>query len=472
MDRFDYINRMTEVLSDASTYKKVDKNPIKQITTKINQLVKSWHDNDIIDYQIFKQLYCTNGNLPRCYGLPKIHKTGFPMRVIVSAIGSPLYSVARFIHEILHDSIPKPRSHVKDGWSFVKGIANVRIGSDEVLVSLDVTALFTNIPNESVYESVRKRWNYISQNTKLSLPQFLHAIELILHSTSFCFDGKFYEQIHGSPMESPLSPILADMVMEDLETHCLSLLDFDVRVYLRYVDDVFTIVPKRAINVLLEAFNGYHPRLRFTYEIETGDSLPFLDTIVIRDGDELITNWYRKPTFSGRYINYFSNHPLKYKINSINNLVDHAILLSDERFHHANINIIKNILVDNSFPIKLGNKHINNRLRQLENRRDLSTNSERDSTFDVRRCVVIPYVKGLSAGIRGTLERVRCDVVYKIPKKLSAVIRRGKDRLATNRETNVVYKIDSVMPLCRPTSMLQRVEGMRRQGCARDSHAH
>ncbi|XP_024891138.1 uncharacterized protein LOC112466975, partial [Temnothorax curvispinosus] len=306
---------MTEVLSDASTYKKVDKNPIKQITTKINQLVKSWHDNDIIDYQIFKQLY----------------------------------------------------------------------------------SLFTNIPNELVYESVRKRWHYISQNTELSLSQFLHAIELILHSTSFCFDGQFYEQIYGSPMGSPLSPILADMVMKDLETHCLSLLDFDVRIYLRYVDDVFTIVPKRAINALLEAFNGYHPRLRFTYEIETDDSLPFLDTIMIRD---------------------------------------------DERFHHANINIIKDILV-NSFPIKLVNKHINNRLRQLENRRDLSANnSERDSTFDVRRCVVIPYVKGLSAGIRDTLERVRCDVVYKIPKKLSAVIRKSKDRLATNKETNVVYKID------------------------------
>ncbi|XP_071582490.1 uncharacterized protein [Temnothorax nylanderi] len=347
MDRFDYINRMTEVLSDASTYKKVDKNPIKQITTKINQLVKSWHDNDIIDYQIFKQLYVR-------------------MEIFLGVTACRRYT--------------KPGFPCVSSW-----IANVRIGSDEVLVSLDVTALFTNIPNELVYESVRKRWHYISQNTKLSLPQFLHAIELILHSTSFCFDDKFYEQIYGSPMGSPLSPILADMVMEDLETHCLSLLDFDVRVYLRYVDDVFTIVPKRAINALLGAFNGYHPRLRFTYEIETGDSLPFLDTIVIRDGDELITN---------------------------------------------------------CFPIKLVNKHINNRLRQLENRRDLSTNSERDSTFDVRRCVVIPYVKGLSAGIRGTLERVRCDVVYKIPKKLSAVIRRGKDRLATNRETNVVYKID------------------------------
>ncbi|XP_071575957.1 uncharacterized protein [Temnothorax nylanderi] len=136
------------------------------------------------------------------------------------------------------------------------------------------------------------------------------------------------------------------MVMEDLETHCLSLLEFDVRIFHRYVDDVFTIVPKVAINALLEAFNSYHPRLHFTYEIEADNSLPFLDTIVIRDGDKLITDC----------------NPL--------------------------------------------------------------------------------YVKGLSEGIRGTLERVGFGVVYKIPKKLSAVIRRGKDRLATEKETNVVYKID------------------------------
>jgi len=63
-------------------------------------------------------LKCTNGNLPRCYELPKIHKPGHPLRMVVSSIGSPLYDVAKFIYGILSGSIKKPYSHVKDGWSF------------------------------------------------------------------------------------------------------------------------------------------------------------------------------------------------------------------------------------------------------------------------------------------------------------------------------------------------------------------
>lgn len=45
-------------------------------------------------------------------------------------------------------------------------------------------------------------------------------------------------------MGSPLSPILADIVMDDLETQCLSSLSFKVLTYYRYVD-VFAIVPHK-----------------------------------------------------------------------------------------------------------------------------------------------------------------------------------------------------------------------------------
>lgn len=56
----------------------------------------------------------------------------------------------------------------------------------------------------------------------LSLPQFIHAIDL--SSTSFAVNGVFYEQIFGNPMGSPLSPILADLVMDDLKSCCLQFL--------------------------------------------------------------------------------------------------------------------------------------------------------------------------------------------------------------------------------------------------------
>ncbi|XP_026824323.1 uncharacterized protein LOC113561695 [Ooceraea biroi] len=49
----------------------------------------------------------------------------------------------------------------------------------------------------------------------------------IWDSTCFVFDGQYYQQIFGSPMSSPLSPILADMVLDDLETSCIGNLGFD-----------------------------------------------------------------------------------------------------------------------------------------------------------------------------------------------------------------------------------------------------
>lgn len=48
MDKNKYVEQMNILFSDESTYKKLNKDPIKQMTTKLN-LVKSWRDNNIID---------------------------------------------------------------------------------------------------------------------------------------------------------------------------------------------------------------------------------------------------------------------------------------------------------------------------------------------------------------------------------------------------------------------------------------
>jgi len=39
-------------------------------------------------------------------------------------------------------------------------------------------------------------------------------------------------------MGSPLSPIIADIVMQDLERVVLETFDFDIPIYYRYVDDI------------------------------------------------------------------------------------------------------------------------------------------------------------------------------------------------------------------------------------------
>jgi len=119
LDKQIYINKMNRILSDDSTYKLIKKDPLRMITNKMNNMLKLWFDNKIIDEYTYKGLKCTNSNVPRCYGLPKIHKESSPLRIVVSSVGNPLYDLARYLHEIFNGSLKKPNSNIKDSWSFV-----------------------------------------------------------------------------------------------------------------------------------------------------------------------------------------------------------------------------------------------------------------------------------------------------------------------------------------------------------------
>jgi len=408
-------------------------------------MIKTWFEAKVIDEWQYRRLKCTNGNLPRCYGLPKIHKPRHPLRIIVSSLGNPLYDVARFLNNLLSASLKKPRSHIKDCWSFVKAIKRLKIDPNDIMVSLDVTSLFTNIPKELVFRAIENRWDSIQKNTKLSLNQLIYSIDLVLGSTGFAFNNWFYEQIYGSPMGSPLSPILADLVMDDLETFCMGSLDFVVQVFYRYVDDIFVIIPRTMLDPVLNFFNSYHPRLKFTCEIENNNTFNFLNTTVIRaDNGELLTNWYRKPTFSGRYINYHSSHPFIHKLNTIKNLVDHAVLLSDVQFHQTNLSTVKTILENNNYPSNIVVKEIDKRYKILKNNNFMITNDKSsDNCLNKTKTVTFPYVRNLSEDIKSKLRNM-IDVCFTIPKKLDMVIRKGKDRIDAKRVTDVVYKIDCV----------------------------
>ena len=121
-------------------------------------------------------------------------------------------------------------------------------------------------------------------------------------------------------MGSPISSTLTNFVIQDLETDIFKRIDSDIPVYFRYVDDSLLLIPRDKIHYILTMFNSYHKRLQFTYELENNDCLNFLNILVIKNSDGSIsTNWFRKESFSGRFLNYFSLHPLHQKIGIIEN---------------------------------------------------------------------------------------------------------------------------------------------------------
>jgi len=93
---------------------------------------------------------------------------------------------------------------------------------------------------------------------------------------------------------------------------------------------------------LIITFNKIHDRLQFTLELENKGSLNFLDLSLIVSRDTLVLDWYRKDTYSGRYLSYYSGHFLCHKIGTIysNYLADRAMLLSHSIFHQKNWNIL------------------------------------------------------------------------------------------------------------------------------------
>jgi len=154
--------------------------------------------------------------------LPKIHKKRFSLRIIVSSSGNPLYNLATYLQRILQDSLSISFSHINNSLDLINKLNGLHIPVNCTLISLDVISLFTNVPIEMVMDILDEKWSFIEKHSILPKIEFFNAIKLVLHSTFFTFNNKYYKQTYGAPMGSPLFPIVADLVLQKLESDILN----------------------------------------------------------------------------------------------------------------------------------------------------------------------------------------------------------------------------------------------------------
>ena len=257
---------MTILLDDTNTYVPIQKDPIKKIIRDLHKLVVGWKRSEYISERKYRFLNSTDGVLPRAYGLPKVHKLNCPLRIIVSSTGTPLHSLAKYLHEVLYEAIPKADSHVENSFKLAEKLSGVFVDDCYKLISLDVVSLFTNVPIELAVDSIVRRWDHIGRKCSIPREEFLRAIRFVLNSTYFTFNGKYYKQTFGTPMGSPLSPIIADLTLQDLENKAITSLGVCLPFYVRYVDDVALAAPSSMLDKVVVMFNSFHPRLQFTME--------------------------------------------------------------------------------------------------------------------------------------------------------------------------------------------------------------
>lgn len=159
-----------------------------------------------------KNLIESNPITPRIYDLPKIHKEATPLRLIVNTIGGPSYLLTKHLALRLKRLVGNIDSSLKNSYSFINEIKDFKLEPNDILVSFDVVSLFTKIPINDAIDIVN---NIIGLNkTKL--------VSIYLKSTFFSFQDEIYEMTWGVAMGSPLSPIVANLFMEDFETKALA----------------------------------------------------------------------------------------------------------------------------------------------------------------------------------------------------------------------------------------------------------
>ncbi|XP_072024933.1 uncharacterized protein [Amphiura filiformis] len=153
----------------------------------------------------------------------------------------------------------------------------------------------------------------------LSVDDDMNLLEFILTTTYMTYRGQLYSQKFGAAMASPVSLIIANIVMEHLEQIALvtAPLNCKPRLFKRYVDDILEIVKKDTEHQLTEHLNKVDDtgNLKFTYETEESGSIPFLDTLIVRKpGGSVKLLVYRKATHTDQYLNFNSAHPLHHKL--------------------------------------------------------------------------------------------------------------------------------------------------------------
>ena len=198
-----------------------------------------------MDQFLYFKLKPTDSQAPRFYGLPKIHKTSIPVCPIVSYSGSPLFNHSKYIANILKPYTQLNKQHCKNSKEFSKFIRTHTIEEDEIMVSFDVEALYTNVPIDdalAIIKELLENDETLPDWTPLSPKNVPDLLELLLRTTFFIFNGTYYQQTEGVPMGGPPSAIVAEIYMQATETTSLTTTSHPPKVWECHVDDVFSVI--------------------------------------------------------------------------------------------------------------------------------------------------------------------------------------------------------------------------------------
>ena len=134
--------------------------------------------------------------------------------------------MAKVIAKVLKPLVEKLPHHIQSTSNFLSNVREVTLLPGECLSSYDVIVLFTSVPIDpalNIIKDLSEKDDTLSSRMVLSVQNIIEPLGFYLHNTYFSFQNKFYEQVEGTAMGSPVGPIVANLYMEHFEGKHLGL---------------------------------------------------------------------------------------------------------------------------------------------------------------------------------------------------------------------------------------------------------
>jgi uncharacterized protein (UPF0305 family) len=384
-----YETKLNEMLDDTAFYEEStlnDKTVLKNLHKLITKYSTELHDKEIA-YLLYSDFSTAN-----FYGLPKIHKSkciqmaieqqnseyvktdepnDLSFRPIVGGPRSPTQRLSNFLDILLKPIATSVPSYIRDDIDFLKQLPN-SVPENAILTTFDIVGLFTNIPTDLGMKAVK---HFIEKSRDLIEGTFssnfiLDALKFILDNNTFDFNGKHMRQIKGCAMGSKVSPTYATLVVAYLEEILFNNMkdnsvdisaDYFKTNWKRYLDDCFLIWTNNddSVKKFHSILNNLDPSIQFTMNMDHY-RIPFLDIEIIKEGVNLVTDMYYKPTDTHQYLQFHSCHPKHTKINIPYSMARRICTIVTDRDRRENrLSDLRAFLRKQGYPIGIIDSGIN-----------------------------------------------------------------------------------------------------------------
>ncbi|XP_078510443.1 uncharacterized protein LOC144770079 [Lissotriton helveticus] len=357
----DYTTEVMRQLADSSCYRKINKDPTTDLQNELFAIIQKGFDLGFVGPKEFEYLKILHPKVPMFYVLPKIHKDPDhpPGRPIVAGCGSVLEPAAKYVDCFLKEFMISVKSYLQDTTDFINKLERIDFCENrDRLVTMDVTALYTQIPQDEAiavlthYLDSRPRPTQVPTNFIVDLAAFA------LKKNYFCFNGEYYYQVKGVAMGCPFAPELAVLFMAMYEEAYIyqnnPFIQY-IGAWLRFIDDVFMTWTgdSDTLDQFHQWLNDRTADIKFSISSSTR-KIAFLDVEVFPCEGKLATTLYSKPTDRNKSLMFSSNHPRNLRENlpygQFLRVRRNCTFKEDFQYHSANLT---SKLCNRGYPKKL-----------------------------------------------------------------------------------------------------------------------